>query len=469
MQYCSEDYIITIIKNTKYLSCTYLWLTQYLTVYSHILNTDRSEIIKTIIMLINSLPYKNNASCNFERRIDLCSRSKFTIKDIWSKSDYYIFNKKLQIALKILTYLISLSSIVTNLLVIVTILKKGNNELYKGLKQYSYLYLNSLFSLLISSIMILSWTTECFYPFEVFCPEFRKLVFFQYFKILFRECFVTAFKFMCNFCYIAFAVNRISLLGKDHGNVVTFISEVGIKKYLSVAFLVSLVLSAVKFFKYEINLYNDELNFPTSNEMDIFTVYNKRSKEAALFDAFFIINSISDVINYVVLVLVCFSIDISMVVQLRNVLADKLAKYAAMTHNESKIESKKEENEKIVSKAVKMVVINTAVGVLFKAPLCFIPIVNVYAEFYYKSPVTRYIAPKFGEFYSGLFDTGFYETVIALADLFYMISITIQLFIFIRFDKKFKQGFDKLRKAENKKAQQGKCDNPSIISKKGTK
>ena len=100
-----------------------------------------------------------------------------------------------------------------------------------------------------------------------------------------------------------------------------------------------------------------------------------------------------------------------------------------------------------------MVVINTAIALLFKSPLTFIPVVNVYAEFYYKRIRNRLKSPLFGEFYSSLLDTGFYSMIQDLSDLLYTLSIAIQIFIYIRFDRKFKAGFDRLilrRKEETK-------------------
>ena len=240
---------------------------------------------------------------------------------------------------------------------------------------------------------------------------------------------------MCSFCYIAFALNRISLLGKDHGKLVKFISDVSIKYYIAVTFLISIVLSVIKFFKYTINYGLDRLNFPISNKMDIFSVHNVYS------DAYMIINSISDLLNYVVFVVICFIIDICMVVKLRRTLEDKLKNSEAMN---SKSDAKKKEFEDIVNKAIRMVVINTAIGLLFKSPLTFIPVVNVYAEFYYKHTRNRMISPLFGEFYSSLLDTGFYTMIQDLSNLLYTLSIAIQILIYIRFDKKFKTGFDRL-------------------------
>ena len=181
--------------------------------------------------------YKSMSTCNFNYTLSLCNKSSYQEKNWWGKDDYFNLNKKLQSTFRIGQYLFVLFGIATNLLVVIIILHNNNTEIFKGLKHYSYLWLNSVFYLLILLIWILSWISECFYPFEVFCPEIRKLLFDQYFKIIFKEVIVTLLKFMCNFTYVGFSLNRIALIGKDHNKIVTFISEIDVKVYCLVSFI----------------------------------------------------------------------------------------------------------------------------------------------------------------------------------------------------------------------------------------
>jgi len=134
-----------------------------------------------------------------------------------------------------------------------------------------------------------------------------------------------------------------------------------------------------------------------------------------------------------------------MVVKLRQVLNDKTKKgHTLISLVVESNEKKKKEYEDIISKAIKMVIINTAVGIFLKFPTSILPIINVYAEFYYKNEKNHIIKPDFEEFYSSLIESGFYSLIPDLSDFLYTISMSIQLFIFYRFDKKFKSGFDKI-------------------------
>ena len=74
-------------------------------------------------------------------------------------------------------------------------------------------------------------------------------------------------------------------------------------------------------------------------------------------------------------------------------------------------QTKKAEFEEAVNKAIKMVVLNGLIGIFFKLPVSFIPLLNVVAEFYYKNIGDKYLFIYFIEFYSVLLDSGFYPLI----------------------------------------------------------
>lgn len=81
-------------------------------------------------------------------------------------------------------------------------------------------------------------------------------------------------------------------------------------------------------------------------------------------------------------------------------------------------------------------------SLLLKLPLASISVVNAYAQFYYEHDderhLRRFLKPHFDNFYSAFFHTGFYATSQNAADLLYLVSLSIQIFIYNSFDKKFK-------------------------------
>ena len=448
-QYFDEYMFLINLDSKAFYSCTFLWLAQYYERYYEYFQKKYAQefyiqfYMAPITKVLNLTVFKTRSICNFEERIRLCNKSNYRINDIWDQSDFLILNKKLEIAYKVLLYPTAFIGLFTNIIVVVVILKKDNNDLFKGIKQYSYLYLNSICCIIISLIEILSWMTECFYPFEMFCPEIRKLVAIQFFKIIFKECLVTVLRFMCSFTYVAFALNRISLIGKDHGKLVTFFSELGVHKYIVISLFISISLSWIKGFKYEINYFYSYLNYPISNEIYIFETYGNGFYNKIFTNFFSAFNLISDLINYLLFVAICVVIDICMVVQLRRTLEDRMKKSESM--NQKQKEAKKAENEEAINKAIRMVVLNSFIGICFKAPIVIIPLLNVIATFYSKENYNQYINPKIFEFYSFLVDSGYYFLIQDIFYIFYTLSFSIQMFVYNQFDKKFRMGYERLK------------------------
>jgi hypothetical protein len=133
-------------------------------------------------------------------------------------------------------------------------------------------------------------------------------------------------------------------------------------------------------------------------------------------------------------------IDLVMIVQLRSVLKEQLEKFKSMSASSSKSESKASECEAVFHNSAKMVVINTAIGLLFKLPITFLPLLNAYAQFYYKDFNTRFEKPSFDRFFTFLSDSGFLLNLADLTNLLYLLSMVAQFFVFNRFDKKFRSG-----------------------------
>lgn len=425
-------------------SCSYLWLLHHADKFAPLLKSP--EIYLNLKNLLNSTAYKSISRCDFSTRLKLCDSSNFRIKEIWGLMDYRVLSKKLILAIKILTYLVTTLGIVTNSILILAMISNQNADLFKNYKHYTYLCLIAVFSEIILAIQLSGWFTECTYPYEVFCPSTRKLVFFQFFKLIFKECLSNALKFMCNFAYIAFALNRISLIGKDHGKLVKWVSEIRVRVYLCITIAISVALSVIKCFKYRINYGHPESEYPISNELDM----NQFIQDRRLFAVLFIFQSVSDLINFVVFILINFAIDMFMAVRMRNTLKEKckrLAKAILIVNELMHIESnsKKKENDDAINKVNKFVILNTLIGILLKLPMSFLSIVNVCAEFYYRNYSNTFMRPAFGEFYTFLQLTGLNFLLNDLANLLFIISLSIQLFIYIYFDKKVKISIERLR------------------------
>lgn len=250
---------------------------------------------------------------------------------------------------------------------------------------------------------------------------------------------------MSNFCYVAFAINRISLIGKDQNKLVEFVSQVKIKNYLVVTGIISVCLSIVKAFKYQINYDHSELNYPYLIESDL---YENRGWTR---DVYFGANLISDMFNYLFFVLVNISFDFVMLVRLRKTLKEKLDRFVDVPNQEkmindrrpSRIKSKKlAEVNQAINNAVRMVIFNSAVNFLFKLPLVFIPLQNVIAAFYFKSHTyENHLDLRFDNYIKDLTASDMITLVAEWSEFLFNFLISIQIFIYLKFDLKLKEAF----------------------------
>ena len=130
----------------------------------------------------------------------------------------------------------------------------------------------------------------------------------------------------------------------------------------------------------------------------------------------------------------------NMLVRLRSTVNESIERIKSMGSNEKQMEKKKSELEETINKSIRMVIVNTSIGLIFKLPLVFLPLVNAFANFYYKDTDTRYRNIAFDRFYTQLFDTDVYLLIQDITELLFLITISIQYFIYKHFDKKFKEG-----------------------------
>lgn len=418
-------------------SCTFLWLVQYYNSYNV---TSGFAYYKQIVILIDSEEFKSMLNCNFTHKISMCNKSDFHLKPILTYYDIGESMKWTKYIINMTSYFLCIFGFVTNLLVIITIWNKKNRAEFKEINQYKYMRINSICSCLLLSIHFSSWLTECNYPYGIFCSEVRKTLFFQYFKIIVGKVLATTLQFLINFSYIAFSFCRLALIGKDPNKLVKFMSEIGIKMYVSISLILSLILSVVKFFSYKINYGFVEQTYPIN--------YDFESTESFIRKEYYIINFVSDLLNYFVFILINLSIDIAMVIELRKILNERLEKSKAFNTKEQQ-EKKQTENESVLNNAISMVILNTVVGVLFKFPTCLYSLIFMYYEInrfkHYHQLSSFILKPGFTYFIEHVcVESYLCEMVLTLADFLYLLHISIQFFFYIRFDKKFKVAFKRV-------------------------
>lgn len=103
-----------------------------------------------------------------------------------------------------------------------------------------------------------------------------------------------------------------------------------------------------------------------------------------------------------------------------------------------------------MNNAIRMVIINSMLNILFKLPQMLVPIENAVETFYFHSKRFDHCDPiktcHFGiaSFSNNFRDSFVYYMLPDLSDSLYNILISIQLFLYAKFDKKIKMGLDRL-------------------------
>ena len=429
--------------NTSNLSCTTLWLIQYHHIYYQYINSyDNSFwLIKSVEQTLTKLN-TTSKNCHFKERLEKCNKSDFKRKK-FNSSDFDLMIIS-QLLLVIFTPLISLFGMVTNLFVIIIVCKKGNQKELKE-KQYSYMAINSISNIVILLTQILSLINECHYPFGLFCSSVHRFVFVQYLKIIFVETVNSCFRLISNFSYLAFAITRLSLVGKNK-RFVEFFSSLSILKFMIFSVFISSLLSLVKAFRFKINVIDPFENYPF--------IFYRYTLEAAylslktIYILIFIFDAIYDLVNYILFTLVNILLDVILLTKLKAVMDEKEKKQQTVSSVVAN-EKKKKENDEAVRRVTQMVVLNAIVNVLCKAPSVIISLNDlrllIVTQFEKLQLGIDFERPVF-EFPYTMKHVCYIEDICVLFQNFgnflFLISLSTNFFFYYKFDKKFKVQFN---------------------------
>jgi hypothetical protein len=136
------------------LTCTYLWLIQR---YRSFALNPNFPLFGYIKSLVKSEEFKSISKCDFKSRLDTCNRSNYQVKSVVTYFDIFESMYWVKTVLKILSYILSVFGVVTNVLTIVIISKKENKAEFKDLKQYHYMKISSICNCMILCIRFISW------------------------------------------------------------------------------------------------------------------------------------------------------------------------------------------------------------------------------------------------------------------------------------------------------------------------
>ena len=246
--------------------------------------------------------------------------NKTSIPKIKSPNDIKQIMLFIQFIIVVLVPIVSTFGIITNVLIVYTVSHKSNQKSLKE-NQYKYMRLNAIFNIVILIIEPITLTSECHnYNLGIFCSQIRTSMFAQYFKIIFSEYVSNVFRLAANFSYVVFALIRLSLIGREHGKLVTKASKLKIKGFILRFFAPCLLLSTVKVFRFFPNSLMSDFDYPISIEQYFHQI------KITLTCVFLSFNLLYDFINYMLFLIINFIVDICLAVQMKQTISEKEAK-----------------------------------------------------------------------------------------------------------------------------------------------
>lgn len=137
-----------------------------------------------------------------------------------------------------------------------------------------------------------------------------------------------------------------------------------------------------------------------------------------------------------------------MLVRLRRTFNEKLERFAGLTIDKKQMSKKELEMRESMNNAIRMVIVNSTLNFVFKLPQTLIPLENAIETFYYQSKYYDHCGLNcnfaFNWFSQDLRDSRVYYLMSDLSDWLFSILISIQLFVYWKFDRKINTGLDRL-------------------------
>jgi hypothetical protein len=244
------------------------------------------------------------------------------------------------------------------------------------------------------------------------------------------------------------------LIGKEHGKIVTQVSAtMKIKTFMLITFVVSVLLSTVKYFRYRENktdiIYNSWFlnvnnDYPMkSSTLDEFRFTNKHTFSVDNW-CFMVFNCLCDLLNYPLFLVVNLILDINTAVELKKTLSKKIV---IPNETKEKEEKRKKENEEAINRMIAMVVLNAMSNLFLKS----FATVNSFFDLY-NSLLFRYdYKLNFQQNHSTQSRIVYFcqqlkgcDMLEEVSNLTYYVSLSLAILFYYNFDRIFKMNFRKL-------------------------
>jgi hypothetical protein len=411
-------------------SCTLKWLVQNAKYYS-------ADGFSTEIQCFSD----DLNQCDFEEMFNSCSstNASYNFSSFGNLSMKYLF-KWFEYVLEVyMKPMLCLLGILTNLIVI-QIVKNPNRRKVFASSMYKHILANSIFNLMFCLLSTFSLVNVCIFPKSSFCSGVFQEATAQYIKIYAFNFVGNTIRFCCNFSNFAFALTRYLLstskgVGTNRTSWLKQIEKLNMKPLYAIVLAFGLLLSIFKVFEFKKNdAYNIfDVRFPF-NAYDIdycsddsLSYSQSFLHKCNLFDT---LNVINNVINNVLFWFFSVFIDFLLMTFARNYVRQKRDLNVNSEHEHEREHEPVREAIKLKEKINKLVFTNNILYLFSHFP-----------EFITTILLLIY-SKKMEPF---CFDYFSCADLIEISQSFNYLSFSLQIFIFLDFDRNFRDSLDDLK------------------------
>jgi hypothetical protein len=390
-------------------SCTIIWLS----IYQHMFLTSKNDNL-TVVKDCNNSTLKK-MSCNFSKLFQICNTGYQPDLFFNNDIDILYFFKWVQLVLvAIFQPILGFIGLINNFVIIIVVRNKAKRKEFKE-TMYFYVLMNAIFNILYCLIVVVNIFSTClFFNSSTFCSSIYIEKTTQYFKIIFVNYLGSVLKLCSNLTYLLFSFTRFTLVSKIQDKKTTTKCLINKKSVLSLVtiLILSSLLNIFKLFQYSVN---NEMevgrDFPFETRDHIFCKKIDNLLQCRLFDIFKISHKF---VNDILFILIMLFIDLLLIRKLNKHLKNQSPETIDSEHHK-----KIEKSRKKLKHLIKL---------------------NLIVYFFSNMPefMTTILLILFSD-RMNLFcqDKLSCDLINEEAQVFTLISILAQFYIFFKFDKNF--------------------------------
>ena len=399
-------------------TCTLEWLTQNAEYYATLRHDTEKKCFSN----------RTAKKCDFEKMFEKCLSKNSSRPAAFSLGGDVSMNYKF----KWLKYVVEVYykpafcflGLLSNSLIILVVTNKRKRKILNH-SMYAHILANSVFNLVFCLVSSLSLINICIFPKDSFCSSVYQSSLAQYFKIYVFNFLGNSVRFCCNFSNFTFAVSRYFLsTSNTNGRIYKKIENLNVKIFYASLLALGHLLSLFKIFETKKNdPYNTfDIRFPfDAYDIDYCSEDSLSYSPSFMVKCrvFNILNMINNIVNNVLFLVLSLIIDALLIVFARNYLRQK----KELVHEQENAHEHIKEAISMKEKVNKLVLTNNIMYIFSHFP-----------EF-----ITTVLLIVYSKrLASFCFDLFACSDLIEISQSFNFLSIALQIFVFVDFDRNFR-------------------------------